>query len=218
MTFAEIVSSVQDRLNLTSSASSTRVGTAVNKHYKRLTSALGISHTSRSVFNISANTTIGSAEVTFTSVEKLNRVYYLSGTQKVWLDEVLADEIREENPPTNDSPTKWAYKALGDSSVTVLLDSLAATSYALKADGFITSATLSGVMVPAFPESYHDILIEGVLKDEYKKMEKLPLAKESKAEYEQRLSDLRMWIAKSGYVTIRQGERAANSFKPFTYK
>jgi len=218
MTFAEIVSAIQDRLNLTSSASSTRVGTAVNRHYKRLTTSLGISHTSRNVFNISANTTASSAEVTFTDVEKITRVYYLSGTAKIFLDEVTVDELRDDNPPTNNTPTKWATKTISDSSVTVLLDSLASTSSALKADGFITTGTLSGVMVPAFPESYHDILIEGVLKDEYKKLEKLPLAKESKDEYEQRLSDLRMWIAKSGYLTIRQGERATEKFVPFTYK
>ena len=40
---------------------------------------------------------------------------------------------------------------------------------------------------------------------EYKKLEKIQLARESKTEYMQRLSDLRMFIAAKGYLNIQQG-------------
>lgn len=209
MTFSEIVSAVQDRLNLTSSASTTRIGKLVNTYYKRITTSVGIAQMNRPTSTpISTNTTIGSAVVSFAGLEKITRVYYLSGTTKVFLDEVTHDEIMEiPLPPTSDSPRKYAIESYTDNDVVVRMDVLAATAFALKADGFATTSTLSGSNVPAFPESYHDILVEGVLQDEYKKMEKLDLARISSNIYEQRLNDLKYWSAKSAYLTIQQGGR-----------
>lgn len=156
----------------------------------------------------SANTTIGSAEVTFTSMEKITRVYILDAdSNKIFLDEVTVDELREETPATSDSPRRWAVKSYTNDDVVILLDKLAETQYAVKADGFSTTSTLSGSNTPQFPESFHDILIEGVLADEYMKLEKPDLAKISEMRYERRLSDLRMWAAKSVYLNTRQGER-----------
>lgn len=211
MTFAETVTEIMDRLNLTSSEATTRVGRLVNRYYKRVTTAVGINPAVRQSLTASANTTIGSAEITFTSMEKITRVWYLgSSSEKVFLDEVSLDELREEDPVSSDTPSRWATKTLGATSVVLLLDTLAATTHAIKADGYGIVSTLSGSTAPAFPESFHDILVEGVLQDEYKKLEKGPLATASKREYEERLSDLRMWVAKSKYQLIQQGQRPRN--------
>ena len=209
MTFAEIVSAVQDRLNLTSSASTTRIGKLVNIYYKRTTTSIGLAQVSRPVVGTSIACTIGSPLVTFTNMEKVTRVYYLSGTSKKYLDEVTLDQLLEiPLPPTSDNPKLWAPQSYTNDDVVIRMDVNAATGFALKADGFAVAGTLSGSNTPVFPESFHDILIEGVLQDEYKKMEKLQLAQISSNIYEQRLSDLRYWAAKSLYLDIHQGKRS----------
>jgi hypothetical protein len=44
-------------------------------------------------------------------------------------------------------------------------------AFTLQADGYERADTLTGSQEPAFRESFHDILIEGVLADEYRKLE-----------------------------------------------
>ena len=211
MTFDQIVTACADRLNLTTSTATTRLGLAVNRVYKKVTTAVGISALARRSVAASANTSIGSTTVTFTGVEKITRVYDdTSGTIRQ-IDEVTFDELRDKNPGTGQA-TEWAVQSQTSSTVVIRLNSTAQSVYALKADGFATTSTLSGSNEPAFPESFHDILVEGVLYDEYKKLEKVALAKESKAEYEQRLSDLRMWHAKTISPSFRQGKNESAAF------
>jgi len=205
MIFSAIVSDLADRLNLTSSESQTRLGREVNRYYRRIRTALGMADATTRAVAVSAAKTLGSATVTFSGVQKITRVYDdTSGTRR-FLTEKHWDELREKNPGTN-SPTEWATQSADDDTVTILINVLAQDTDALKADGFLTTTDLSGSQVPAFPEDFHDILIEGVLADEYRKRERLDLAKISKAEYEARLSDLRMWFAKSLNKANQQGE------------
>lgn len=83
----------------------------------------------------------------------------------------------------------------------------------LYADGHTTLTTLSGNQAPDFPESFHDILIFGVMADEYRKMEKFQFYQASEADFERRLSDLRMWIAKSAYKDIYQGKYTGRNLR-----
>jgi hypothetical protein len=85
--------------------------------------------------------------------------------------------------------------------------------FTLYADGYVNVSTLSGSDIPDFPESFHDILIWGAMADEYRKMEKLPLMQDAEANYEKRLSDLRMFIAKSSYLDIYQGRYSGKVFR-----
>ena len=89
------------------------------------------------------------------------------------------------------------------------LNKKAATAYALKADVYSTVSTLATTNVPAFPESFHEILIEGVLKDEYKKMGDKEMSKDSLDAYREYLSNLRMWIAKGMFLDNQQGRKRA---------
>jgi hypothetical protein len=98
-------------------------------------------------------------------------------------------------------------------SVDITVDSVASTTYTLYADGDSTITTLSGSDKPDFPDSFHDLLVYGAMADEYRKMEKMELSKECENDYEKRLSDLRMWIAKSAYLDIYQGRYTGNNFR-----
>jgi len=208
MTFDEIVTEVTSACNLTSSVATTRVGRIVNRYYKRITTAVGIPEGTRISLTLSSTMTIAASTATFTSVEKISRVWYLSGSRKVFLTEVTSDEIRDiEEVPSSDAPTKWAQQSFTDNDVVVSLNAAAATAYALKADGYAIVSTLSGSNIPQFPESFHDVLVYGALKEEQKKMGHKDESEESKVEYNMRLSDLRMWFAKSKYKQIKQNKR-----------
>ena len=79
-------------------------------------------------------------------------------------------------------------------------------AFVLTADVEVNLATLSGVGVPAFAESFHDLLVYGAVAIELEKMEKYELAKAQEARCEGRISELRMFIAKSAYRTMWQGK------------
>jgi hypothetical protein len=61
--------------------------------------------------------------------------------------------------------------------------------------------------VPTFPEDFHDILVEAVLKDELSKMEKLQYSRDAERKFEKRLSELRYFLAKRAYLSRRPVDR-----------
>lgn len=202
MTFTEIVTEVAERLNLTSSTATARIGRAVNARYRRVTSSIGV-QVARRTTNVVGTTSIGYATVTFSGLEKLERVIDdRSGSVKV-LKEITFDDLRAMNPGTGD-PTCYAIQSMDAGSVTIRLDITAQTTYNLKADGLATAATMSGSQVPQFDQDYHDILVEGAVADELKKQEKAALAKDAEQLFEKRLSELRYFIAKSAMLLPRQ--------------
>jgi hypothetical protein len=207
MTFTEIVAEVMDRLNLTSSAATTRVGRAVNRIYREVGTSIGMSF-SRSTA-VSEVVTVTNPEVTFSGTEKILQVWTITGTKPNILDEVMLAELREVAAPSSDTPHKWAVRVTGSNFVTIRLDAVPATAYTLYAEVIAEVTTLSGSDEPAFAESFHDLIVDGVLKDEYKKLEKRQLAADSEATYQRRLSDLRMFMAKSNSMLIRQGEHSS---------
>lgn len=116
------------------------------------------------------------------------------------------DELGGSVITSSDAPTAWAIVSTTSNSIAIRLDAKPETAYTLYADGVAEVADLSGSNEPAFPESFHDILIEGVLREEYLKIEKPGLADRAEAAYEKRLSGLRMFMAKTGYLEIYQGK------------
>lgn len=209
MTFNEIVMEIATRLEKTSPEAIARIGREVNIRYKRLTSTIGLVTSRRAV--VTKAVTIGNRYVTFTSVEKLIAVIDGNVTPVRVLEEITFDEMRARTERTGDDPRAFAISRMGSTSVTVWLDSIPATAYTLTADAHEIKSTLTATDEPAFPESFHDVLVEGVLSDELRKTEKLPLAAAAKIEYEARLSDLRMWISKSTYKRIYQGKLAQSN-------
>ena len=207
MLFTDVRTEILDRLNYTSTDATTRVGRLINKVYRAVGTAIGMSFTRQTA--VTEVVTIGNASVTFSETEKILQVWRLDGSSNpVILSEVLHAELRESVTPSSDKPTKWALFSTTSNGCVIRLNAKPATAYTLYADVIAEVADLSGSNEPAFPESFHDILIEGVLKDEYRKLEKIQLARESERAYEQRLSDLRMFVAKSNYLDIQQGKIA----------
>jgi hypothetical protein len=135
--------------------------------------------------------------VTFTTMERIERVRNENTNPYTVLSEVTYDEIGRETFTTSDTPTKYAIKTATDTTVTIRMDKKASTAYNIIADGLATVATLSGSTAPSFPESFHDILIEGVVADELRRMEKAELAAQSEAIFEQRLADLKAFVTKA---------------------
>lgn len=212
MTHTEIVSDICDRLGFTSSTDTTRVGRAVNRFHREVTTSLGIKHTSRRT-TVSATCTMGVSTLQFTSAEKVVAVYNRNVTPYAQLEEVTVDELRREMPYTaGDTPTRYAILTMASDSVTVELNCVPQTAFDLYADVYATKATLSGSDEPAFPESYHDILINGPLIDEYLKIEKPLLSQKAEQRYEKRLAELRLHIAVSTTKKQYQGKDNETAF------
>lgn len=212
MVFDELVNEVCERLNLTSDDARSRVGRAVNSRYRRLTSSIGL-ETSRRV-QVSAITTIGSRDLTFTGIEKVSAVIDKSSGKDIPLHQITPDEMLVM-PFSSDPPRHFTVLRMHPTSVDIRLDSAGTSATTLYANGHITVSTLAGNQTPDFAESFHDILIFGAMADEYRKMEKMPLYQMCEQDYEKRLSDLRMWIAKSGYQDQYQGkDRTMNNRWP----
>lgn len=211
MTFDQIVAEVCDRLNLTSSDATTRVGKAVNNRYRRLTSSIGLETTRR--VTVSKVATIGNQTLTFSSIEKIIAVIDKTDPKRdVVLSQITPDEMHI-TPLRGPMPRRFAVTGIHASSVDILMDCIPATGFTLYADGHSILTTLSGSTAPNFPESFHDILVFGAMSDEYRKMEKPALMQAAETDYEHRLSDLRMWIAKSAYLDIYQGRYVGKSFR-----
>lgn len=204
MTFTEIVSRISKRLNQTSAASLTRIGESVNDVYKAATASIGLSVTRRT--EVQANANISSQYVTFTGVEKVISVIDKSTGQNRFLDEVTVDELDRGPTADADTPTKYAIYRSNAGSVQIKLNAVAQTAYTLYAPAYILAPTLSGTQEPAFPESFHDVLVSGGFYEEYMKLEKPALAMIEQKKYEDRMGDLRLFIATSPQQDIYQGK------------
>lgn len=204
MTFTDIVGEIADRLNLTSAKAIARIGRSVNERYKWLASSLYLETTVRRA--ITATTTIGNRSLVF-NCQKTYSVFNSAFTPVHVLRETDFDTLRNQ-PVGTDPPQEYAIQLMGASTVTVYLSSVPATAYALGADADVNLATLSGMETPAFAESFHDILVYGGMATELDKMEKYDLAEVQNGRFEQRLSELRLYIALSAYHTVIQGSRA----------
>lgn len=138
---------------------------------------------------------------------------YVNGFgQEIVLEQISFDEMHV-TPIRVGMPRHYAVTNIHSSSVDIYLDCIPETNFYLWADGHTTVTTLSGSDQPDFPESFHDILVFGVMADEYRKMEKAPFMQDAERNYEQRLSDLRMWIAKTAYHDIYQGRYTGRTFR-----
>ena len=209
MTFEQLTAEICEALNLTSDEAKSRVGRRLNSRYRRVTTTIGLETSRRA--QVSKAATIGNSQLTFEGIEKIIAVIRKDSGRDVPIVQVLYDELLKMSIVT-EPPSHFAVYRMGTNTVTIAMNCVPTTTFTLYADGHESIATLSGGQTPAFPESFHDILIFGVLADEYRKMEKIGLQKEAESDYERRLSDLRMWIAKSGYLDIIQGKNSSRLY------
>ena len=203
MTFAEIQSKVADRLNLTSTQALTRIADSINERYRWMASTVGgIATIERQT--ITANTTIGNQSLVF-QCEKVLAVFNTAFIPPFVLGKVSFDELRNEILDS-DPPQRYADQLQGANTCTIFLDVIPKTVYTLSADALVNLATLSGTMVPAFPQDFHDLLVVGAMATELDKMEKYDLSDKKEAQFEKRLSEYRLYLASSSYMDIIQGK------------
>jgi len=202
MNFTEIRDKVADRLNLTSTQALARIADSINERYRRLAASVGVNTIQRG--EVTANTTIGNRSLVF-QCEKVVSVFNNAFIPPIVLGEDSFVELRHETLNA-DPPQRSAIQLTGASTVTILLDVKPATVYTLNADCYVNLSTLSGTMVPAFTQDYHDILVYGAMATELDKMEKYDLSDKKEKQYETRLSEYRLYIASSAYMDIIQGK------------
>lgn len=208
MTFDQVVDEVMERLNLTSLDARERVGRRVNTRYRKVVSSVGMQTSQRISTSVLCHglTDTDLPVVVVPFIEKIYRITMsISGGVRV-LKEKSFDEIDNVATVTGGYPTAWAVKTLGPSEVTIKLDAYPAVDFTLIVEGYDKVIDMEGSQEPFFPEDFHDILVEGAMSDELRKMEKPALAQIAENSYLQRLSDLRFFIAKSGYTDIAQGK------------
>lgn len=209
MTRLEIVNEVLERLNLTSTDARSRVEKRVQDRYNRISSTTGLI-TSRRVtkdFTIDPTTLSTLPDYRIESMEKVSRILRLTDTeQRVLLPESSYDEVTARNL-VEGLPQRWGVKLMASNYVIITFDRTpTADSFSISVYGYTNILTLGDNDEPIFPGSFHDILVEGAMSDELRKLEKSALAQLAESKYESRLSDLRMFIAKSGYTSIYQGK------------
>ena len=207
MTFTDLKTVVKDYCGLTSTDADTRIGKAINRHYRRITASLGLD-VARFVTR-TTTTTNGVQTVTFTEIEKIDRVIDTTDSAAIrLLTETSVHEIRSAQPGSGQAE-RWAFQNSDADSVTILLDTVPQTTYSLQADGWTTLSDLSGTDEPVFPESYHDVLAWYVISEELlkKEKEKLPAIYMKKAE--DLIADLRFFLADSHTRETVQGAGTA---------
>lgn len=212
MTANELVEYIAEDLNSPSQETKTRISHSLNVRYKQVTSSIGLMPTRR--VERESSTTPDDRFVTFDDIEKLDIVFRKTddvdpGANTVLLGELTNDEMLRISVRT-DPPTKYCIYSVEPTSITIKIDCLPVDPTILYAHGLASASTLTNNDQPAFPESFHDVLIHGVKADEYRRREKMVLAKESEILFEKRLSDLRMFIAKSAYLDIYRGKTRNN--------
>lgn len=210
-TFTEIVTRVAARTNLRTPAEVALVGEFVNQRYRQVASSVGMAPVARTT--ATAVTTSGNRYLTFgptpTPVVKILAVYDATTTPPTSLDERTVDSVRM-GIVVSDKATRYAIYSTTAKSVTVLLNSASTTTYTLTADVLTTVTALNGLLTPNFSEDYHDILEYGALADVYDDKEKPTQAAKFETKYEDRLKELRYYLAKSAYLQIAQGIRQNN--------
>lgn len=193
-------------MNLTSTEASTRVGNAINRHHKRVTSLLGMEQTRFTT--LSVNTSGGTRTVTAQELEKVDRVIdATTATSIIVLEEVSLDYIRTFQTASG-RPTKWAVQSIDTDAVVIVFDMTPDATYAMKIDGTAPAATLSGSNEPLIPESYHDILTWSVCAEEFARKDKLDLAQYYELKAKELLQQLQFQFAESYSMDSRQNMRA----------
>ena len=206
MTFDQLVTEVLQRTRQTSAEATTRIGREINDRNRRVTSSIGL-QTSRRVEAVTV-TIAGDPIVTF-DVEKLLDVFMDLSANRRMLGERTFDSWRSihTNAPSSGPPQTYAIARMLPGQVELVLDPVPDAIYTLKADGLVVQTTLAADDVPTFSTDFHDVLMHGALADEWTQLQQKDLATRAEGMYEARLSDLRMFIAKSGYLAITQGQR-----------
>lgn len=234
MTFDEIVSAVCVDLNISAQDSIDRVGRHVNLRYRFVLSEIGMNDFSRVSFEADLEPGTRDQEVASDNDPVIERVVAIwrqpdtdppdPEAQWVPMGQVTWEEILSEVPRSNDA-TKWAKKRVGALSTQFRINSDIPDGQTVLIEGEEHSSELSGDDVPAFPESFHNILVNGAKCDELRKMEKIVLADRLEGNPQENpakpgtffgdLARLKLKTALMAFGNIRQGEHSTFARRPW---
>jgi hypothetical protein len=205
VTFLELKTEAANRLNLTSTDAYTRLGSYINQRYRRLTSSVGLSTTRHSTINVN---TVAATETITIALEKVELVYNVTAGQRTMLGWLPYEEFRTRVVEDNQvgEPKQYAVKDTNPGTVVIALYPVPDDIYTIYAEGMASAATLTDSDTPNIPTDFQDALILGAMADELFKMEKYPLAQDFQRQYEMRVSDLRLFLAKSAYVSVAEAD------------
>lgn len=194
MTFAEMRTAVTDYCHLTSADAILRVGKSLNRHYRRVTSLVGLD-TARFVTR-TTSVSPGARTATFAEIEKIDRIVDATTPTAIRSLTQVSMNVQRTMQPTEGPCSTWAFQNADADSVVVLLDTTQPFAYSLQADGWSTLTTMvADSDEPVFPESFHDLLVWFVISEELLKKEKDTLADRYQARAEKLLADLRFQLA-----------------------
>ncbi len=212
MTFDDIVDKVKKKLNLTSTDATDRIGERVNEVYRTVTSSIGLETSRRVEAEITYNSGVDLdlPYITVPNMEKILTVrLQIADSRPKILGQKMYDDVKNYRSQVNvfQDPRMWAVFREDYNSVTIIINAFPdAEDFVLEFEGLENAATLATTDIPAFPESFHDIIVNGAVAEELMKMEKPALADIAAKRYEQRLSDLRYFLAKSQWLDVVQGK------------
>ena len=205
MTYQEIQNEVVDLLGPAGGRDFTRAGRAINRRYRWALSSVGLPATVRTT--ISATTTISDRLLTFANCAKIFAVFNPSLTEGPGrvLREITFDEMRNRRLGL-DPPREYAIQRMGADTVVIMLSTEPATEFSLTADGEAPASLLATTDEPAFPQDFHDLLVDGALAMLLEAKGQYDPASVHEARFQQRLGELRFFIAKSAYLHLHQGK------------
>ena len=153
MTFTELVSEASNRLNLTSSESTVRIGSYVNQRYRRLTSSLGINTSRRSTVTVP---TVNGQEQYDIALENIEFSYSTASGHRRQIFKLPYATLRQRNtetPQTGDVRHYAIYSQDSD-SITIAVNPIPTAVYDIIFEGLVSASTLSGTDIPAFPADF----------------------------------------------------------------
>lgn len=212
MTYTEMTDDVSNLCNVSGDEAINRIGRSLNERYLEVCSRIGVDH---QIVRTTATkaVTIGNRYVVFgTTAAPVTDVLdvYDATTPTVprLLHEVAFALLRDSVAMSTDTPAEYAVSAAGAFTVTIFLDSTPGTAYVLSADVLTTAVRLSGHLIPAFNEKYHNILTHYAKSVEYEKKTDSANSKKHADISDKRLSELayKMSVNKR----LRQGDNRSS--------
>jgi hypothetical protein len=208
MTFTELVNEVMARTRQTSTEAQTRIGREVNDRYRRVQTTVGLQTSRMTVLD--AVTVPGEEHVTFSASKVIDVWIAAPAGQRRMLQQITFNDWRSRQVsvnPNNGQPTFYAIGEWDGEGVRVYFSPVPDQAYTVRADAIGLPTALIDAGVPAFTPDFHDVIMYGALADEWTQLKQEELARGATGLYEQRLSELRYYIAKENSLAIVQGGR-----------
>lgn len=212
MTLRDLEERIMERLGLTTESQRQRIRHEINDRIRQVTSSLNLGRTRRGAKTFT--TVSGTPTVSATGVSLLETLYDPT-VRKVPLTETTLPWIRTRDAAGSASGTPEAYAVVTHTNdvLTLHLWPTPDAVYTLESDVLLSGTDLdSPDDAPGFPSDFHDLLIDGVLADEYARAEKaMPMADRHEIKFDMRVKDLRLHLARTAWLSRQTTDNQVGS-------